>query len=163
MDTQQIGIIGKHVLIANLLAANLEVAEPIRDHGIDLIVFRDDKKDGGFLACPVQLKAATDEAFELYSKYERFPGLKIVYVWNLRDPKDARFYCLTYLEAVNVLKKMQGAQFSILEEKEHLVTTKPSKALKDMLKEFQVNAPKEWPCRFGMTESNPVSPKPKQR
>ena len=41
MDTQQIGIIGKHILIAHLIAADLEVAEPIRDHGIDLIVFRD--------------------------------------------------------------------------------------------------------------------------
>jgi hypothetical protein len=41
VDKLQIGLIGKHILIANLIAANLEVAEPLRDRGIDLITFRD--------------------------------------------------------------------------------------------------------------------------
>ena len=91
MDKQQIGIIGKHILIADLFAANLEVAEPIRDHGIDLIVHNDGMDGGEFIACPIQLKTSTDEAFELYTKYERFPGLRIVYVWNARNPREASF------------------------------------------------------------------------
>ena len=154
MDTQQIEIIGKHILIANLLAANLEVAEPIRDHGIDLIVFRDGLDGDKFIACPIQLKTATDEAFELYSKYERFPDLRIVYVWNVRNPKDAEFYCLTYPEAISVLKSMNHKGYSILKDKKHWVTTKPSKTLKGILKkDFQVQKPKDWPDRFGMTKS----------
>jgi hypothetical protein len=73
MDTQQIGIIGKHILIANLIAADLEVAEPIRDHGIDLIAYSDRVEGGVFLACPIQLKTATDAVFGLDEKYECFP------------------------------------------------------------------------------------------
>ena len=76
MDTQQIGIIGKHILIANLIAADLEVAEPIRDRGIDLIAFLDRAKGGRFLACPIQLKTATNRVFGLDSKYENFSGLR---------------------------------------------------------------------------------------
>jgi hypothetical protein len=154
MDTQQIEIIGKHILIANLLAANLEVAEPIRDHGIDLIVFRDGSDDSKFIACPIQLKTATDEAFELYGKYERFPDLRIVYVWNVRNPKDAEFYCLTYVEAISLLKSLKHKQFSFLEEHGYWYTGKPSKELKKMLKEYQVSMPEGWPNRFGMTKSS---------
>jgi hypothetical protein len=154
MDTQQIEIIGKHILIANLLAANLEVAEPIRDRGIDLIVFRDGSDDGKFIACPIQLKTATDEAFELYSKYERFPDLRIVYVWNVRNPKDAEFYCLTYAEAISLLKSLKHKQFSFLEKNKYWYTGKPSKELRKMLKEYQVSMPEGWPHRFGMAKSS---------
>ena len=81
--------------------------------------------------------------------------MRIVYVWNVRNPKDAEFYCLTYPEATRILKAMNGAQFSILEDKGHWVTTKPSEALKKILKkDFQVKVPKDWPNRFGMTESS---------
>lgn len=163
MDKQQTGIIGKHILIADLFAANLEVAEPFRDHGIDLIVYRDGMDGGEFIACPIQLKTATDEAFELYSKYERFPDLRIVYVWNVRKPRDAVFYCLTYPEAVSVLKSMKHAEYSILKEKGHWVTTKPSGSLKNILKEFQVNVPKDWPDRLGLTAFSQHSKSPKIR
>jgi hypothetical protein len=154
MDTQQIEIIGKHILIANLLAANLEVAEPIRDHGIDLIVFRDGSHDSKFIACPIQLKTATDEAFELFSKYGRFPDLRIVYVWNVRNPKDAEFYCLTYAEAIGLLKSLKQEKFSFFEEHKYWYTGKPSKELKEMLREYQVRMPEDWPRRFGMTKSS---------
>jgi hypothetical protein len=163
MDKQQIGLIGKHILIANLMASSLEVAEPLRDRGIDLIAFRDGMEGGEFEACPIQLKTATDETFELYSKYERFHRLRIVYVWNVRNPKDAKFYCLTYPEAVNLLKSMKHAGYSILKEKGHWVTTKPSGPLKNILKDFQVNVPEDWPSRLGMKESNAASAKSKRR
>ncbi len=149
MDTQQIEIIGRHILIANLIAANLEVAEPIRDHGIDIIVFRDGLKGGKFLACPIQLKTATDEAFELYSKYERFPGLRIVYVWNAKVPAEAQVFALNYQEAHDVLVEMEYDKTKSWKDG-HYVTTKPSKKLKKILDKFRVNAPKEWPGRLGM-------------
>jgi hypothetical protein len=159
MDKQQIGIIGKHILIANLLAAGLEVAEPIRDHGVDLIVYRDGIDGSEFVACQIQLKTSSERIFELYRKYERFNDLRIVYVWNAKNPADAEFYCLTYLEAIGVLKEMKGAQFSILMKKGHWVTTNPSKDLKKMLKDFQVQKPKDWPSRFGMEKSRVTASK----
>src|ERR1700721_2786529 len=48
-DSQLVEIAGKHLLIARLVAAGYEVAEPIRDKGIDLIVYRDQQT---FLAYP---------------------------------------------------------------------------------------------------------------
>ena len=153
MDKQQIGLIGKHILIANLIAANIEVAEPLRDRGIDLIAFRDGSDDEEFAACPIQLKTATDEAFELSSKYERFPELRIVYVWNVINPNDAELYCLTYAEAISLLKSLKHEKFSYLEEHKYWYTGKPSKELKKMLKEYQVSMPKGWHLRLGMTKS----------
>jgi hypothetical protein len=150
MDTQQIGIIGKHILIANLIAADLEVAEPIRDHGIDLIAFRDRVESGEFLACPIQLKTATDEVFGLDSKYENFSGLRIVFVWNARNPVNAEIFVLSYEEASIVLSEMKYDKTKSWEDGKY-TTTRPSEKLKKILKEkFQVTDPKEWPRRLGM-------------
>src|SRR5580700_10841729 len=52
-DSQLVEIAGKHLLISRLVAAGLEVAEPLRDKGIDLIVYRG---DNGFTAWPIQMK-----------------------------------------------------------------------------------------------------------
>jgi len=162
MDTQQIGIIGKHILIANLTAADLEVAEPIRDHGIDLIVFRDGKKDskkgGKFAACPIQLKTSTEKAFELYRKYDRFGELRIVYVWNAKnvwntEKPSAQIYCLTYKQAEDLLKAGGHAEKASWKKGNHWVTTRPSEELKKRLEEYRVKSPKEWPDRLGLAIS----------
>lgn len=38
LDSQQVEIIGRHWFIGELVRAGLEVAEPVRDNGIDLLV-----------------------------------------------------------------------------------------------------------------------------
>lgn len=159
MDTQQIEIIGKHILIANLLAANLEVAVPIRDHGIDLIVFRDGSDGNKFIACPIQLKAATDEAFVLYEKYKKFPFLRIVFVWKARKPANAEIFCLTYKEAEDILKVGGHAETDSWKDGKHWVTTRPSETLKGRLEKYRVKSPKDWPGILGMTESTIISSK----
>jgi hypothetical protein len=163
MDKQQIGLIGKHILIADLIAADLEVAEPLRDRGIDLIAFRDGIDGGEFEACPIQLKTASSATFSVDKKYEHFSDLRIVYVWKAKNPVDAEFYCLTYPESIRVLKAMNGAQFSSVENTGHWVSTNPSGTLKKKLKDFQVKEPKDWPSRLGMTEPSAASPKSKHR
>src|ERR1039458_3452051 len=135
MDTQQIGIIGKHILIANLIAADLEVAEPIRDRGIDLIAFLDRAKGGKFLACPIQLKTATNRVFGLDSKYENFSGLRIVFVWNAGNPANAEIFALSYKEARTVLSKMKYSRTNSWKNGRY-TTTRPSKKLKDLLDDF---------------------------
>ena len=152
MDTQQIEIIGKHILIANLLAANLEVAVPIRDHGIDLIVFRDGSDGNKFIACPIQLKAATDEAFVLYEKYKKFPFLRIVFVWKARKPANAEIFCLTYNEAEDILKA-EGHAGTDSWQNGKWVTTRPSEILKGRLEKYRVKSPENWPGMLGMTGS----------
>jgi hypothetical protein len=149
MDTQQIGIIGKHILIASLIAGEIEVAEPLRDHGIDLIAFRDRANGLGFLACPIQLKTATEAVFGLEKKYKNFRGLRIVYIWSSKRPEQAQIFALTYQEALDVLVKMKYARTNSWKRGKY-TTTKPSKKLKKMLEQFRVKAPPEWPERLGL-------------
>jgi hypothetical protein len=156
MDTQQTGIIGKHFLIANLIAADLEVAEPIRDRGIDLIAFQDRAGSDSFLACPIQLKTATESVFGLDRKYERFDRLRIVYVWNAKFPTKAQIFALTYRDALSVLEKMGYDKTKSWKEGKY-TTTRPSKKLKRLLDQFRIATPKEWPGRLGITHSRAES------
>jgi hypothetical protein len=163
MDKQQIGLIGKHILIANLIAANLEVAEPLRDRGIDLIAFRDDMDGGEFEACPIQLKTASDATFSLDEKYERFSELRIVYVWGAENPANASIFALTYQQAKSILEDMKFAKSPTWENTRKYTQTRPSKVLKDKLKDYLIVDPIEWPKRLGMKESSVASTKSNRR
>jgi hypothetical protein len=77
-DTRIIEIRGRHRLIDEILQPGLEVALPIRDRGIDLIVYADlSEHVETFTARPIQMKAASDQGFGLYQKYSCFPDLII--------------------------------------------------------------------------------------
>ena len=160
MDTQQIGIIGKHILIANLLASGLEVAEPIRDHGIDLIVFRDGKEESEkrvkFVARPIQLKTSSKETFELYRKYGRFDELRIVYVWNAENiwnekhPSKPIIFCLKYKEAEDILKAGGHTEKNDWKNKGHWFTNSPSGPMEERLKDYQIKTPNDWWKKLGL-------------
>ncbi len=107
-DTQITELDGQRYLISQLLTAGIEVATPLRDHGIDLIAYLDQREESGqFLACPIQLKTAKDERFSLHRKYAKFPNLLMVYAWNIYDAKRI-LYALTYKEAEKLLQKGPG-------------------------------------------------------
>ena len=160
MDKQQIGIIGKHLLIANLLAAGLEVAEPIRDHGIDLIVFRDgnegSEKRVKFVARPIQLKTSSKKTFELYRKYDRFDELRIVYVWNAEGIWDEEYpskpiiFCLKYKEAEEILKAGEHTETISWNSGGHWFTNSPSGPMEERLKDYQIRTPHDWPKKLGL-------------
>ncbi|HVC46708.1 MAG TPA: hypothetical protein VND90_05635 [Terracidiphilus sp.] len=160
MDKQQIGVIGKHILIANLLAAGLEVAEPIRDHGVDLIVFRDGKGDSEkrvkFAALPIQLKTSSKKTFELYRKYGRFDELRIVYVWNAENIWNDKYsstpiiFCLKYREALELLEKGGHAEKDAWKIGNHWFTNSPSKKMEERLGKYQVKLPNDWLKRLGL-------------
>ncbi len=112
IDTQKIELSGRHYLISQLLAGGVEVAQPIRDRGIDLIAYQD--REGTtpyFLACPIQLKANRGARFSLDRKYEHTRNLLMTYVWYVDDPASTVVYALTYNEA-----------FQLLEEGKHTLT-----------------------------------------
>jgi hypothetical protein len=160
MDTQQIGIIGKHILIADLLLAGLEVAEPIRDHGIDRIVFRDSNVDSEdpvkFSARPIQLKTSSKKTFELYRKYDRFDELRIVYVWNAESIWVEGFlsrpviYCLKYKDAEEILKAGKHTETKSWNPGRHWFTNNPSPEMVKRLEKFQVKSPKDWLKSLGL-------------
>jgi hypothetical protein len=102
-DTQLIELRGRHRLIEELVEAEIEVALPLRDRGIDLIAYCDSVK---FAAVPIQMKAASAESFAIARKYERFPGIILAYVWHLADPTKAVTYALTYEDAEKLAGEM---------------------------------------------------------
>jgi hypothetical protein len=115
LDTQQIELIGRNLLVGLLLRDGLEIARPERDRGVDLIAYVDlDETGGPFVATPVQVKAFTRAAFSVDQKYARFPNLLLAYLWNVIDPANLEAYCLTYPEAVGVATSMGLAAYGLL-------------------------------------------------
>jgi len=107
MDSQIVEVLGRNHLIAELLRAGLEVAEPVRDRGIDLIAYSDrDPSLARFVACPIQMKASSREIFSLNAKYAAFPNLIIAHVWHVNSSDEPVSFALTYPEALQVATEM---------------------------------------------------------
>jgi hypothetical protein len=87
-DSQLTELSGRHFLIAQLVAAGLEVAMPIRDRGIDLLAYLDlSANTKEFVSCPTQMKASREARFSLDRKYQKIANLLLAYVWHLEDPQ----------------------------------------------------------------------------
>jgi hypothetical protein len=104
-DSQLTEVFGKNLLISHLVAAGFEVAQPVRDRGVDLVVYKDGEDAKNYRPCLIQLKASAQESFSLDKKYARFPNLLIAYVWNVRKPGHSDVYALTFNEALGVLEQ----------------------------------------------------------
>jgi hypothetical protein len=103
VDTQQVELIGRNLLVGELLLDGLEVARPERDRGVDLIAYLDvDSTGGRFVAAPIQMKAFSAAGFGVDRKYERFPSLLLAYIWYVAEPAKLETYCVTYREALDV-------------------------------------------------------------
>jgi hypothetical protein len=136
-DSQLVEIAGKHLLIARLVAAGYEVAEPIRDKGIDLIIYRDKNE---FSARPVQMKASTQESFSLDRKYERFPNLLIAYVWNLNASDRSEIYLLTFDQALKVIDVKGYSKTDSWTKNGYYFVRNAGKELKELLKPYRMQA-----------------------
>lgn len=153
MDAQTIEIIGRNKLINELLKAGLEVALPMRDRGIDLIAYVDigrDEKLQSFVACPLQMKAATLCSFGVNQKYEKFPNLILTYVWYLDSPDRNITYALTYAEAFRVAEELGWTKTASWDHGNY-TTNNPSKNLLALLEPHQMTPDKWWNkvTRFG--------------
>ena len=104
-DSQLTEVFGKNLLISHLVAAGFEVAQPVRDRGVDLVVYKDGEDAKNYLPCLIQLKASAQESFSLDKKYARFPHLLIAYVWNVQTPARSDVYALTFDDALQVMEK----------------------------------------------------------
>jgi hypothetical protein len=137
-DSQLTEIAGKHLLISHLVAAGFEVAEPLRDKGIDLVVYRDGEGGKDFAAYPIQLKASSHESFSLDRKYERFSRLLIAYVWNVRAPDRSVVYALTFSDAMQVMEKKGYAKTDSWTKKGYYFVRSAGPELKEMLKPYKM-------------------------
>jgi hypothetical protein len=106
-DTQIVELAGRNRLASELQRANIEVARPERDHGIDLLAYLDLEET--FWARPIQMKAASGEMFSVLARYKKFPELMLIYVWNVAQDK-SRYFALTYEEAEQVARAMKWTE-----------------------------------------------------
>jgi hypothetical protein len=138
-DGQLTEIAGKHVLISRLVAAGFEVAEPLRDKGIDLLVYRDGEGGKDFAAYPIQLKASSQESFSLDRKYERFPNLLIAYVWNVQAPERSDVYALTFSDAMHVMEEKGYAKTDSWTKRGYYFVRSAGPELKRLLEPYKMN------------------------
>lgn len=145
VDTQVVELLGRNLLVSELLQARLEVAIPERDRGIDLIAYQDlNPASGKFTACPVQMKASSGEGFSITRKYEKFANLIMAFVWNITDPQKSKTYAMTYPSAKNIAKEMGWTKTASWTEKGHYTTSKPSDKLKKLLQNHRMEDPEMW-------------------
>lgn len=142
-DTQLTEIAGKHLLIAHLIEAGIEVAQPIRDIGVDLIAYLGAKGSDEFTAWPIQLRAFSHESFYLDRKYEKLPRLLIAYVWNVRTPDKSEIYALTYPEALRVMEERGYSRTDSWTRGNRYFVRDAGRELKDRLKEYKMT-PEKW-------------------
>jgi hypothetical protein len=145
VDPQLIEVAGKHLLISRLIAAGLEVAEPIRDKGVDLIAY---SGRGDFVARPIQLKASSNESFSLAAKYSSLSHLLITYVWNVQTPERSEVYAMSFKQAEEILKSKKYDQTDSWQEKGYYFVRSAGAELKELLKPYRISTSQNLLDRF---------------
>ncbi len=140
-DTQKIEIIGRNRLTNELLAAGFEVAQPLRDRGIDLIAYLDiDDAVNHFAAVPIQLKVARKAYFTVNRKYDKFPNLILAYVWGVDEGSvEGVSYALTQAEAVGIADQMNWTNTDSWINGGLYTTTRPSRRVRDALEPYHMS------------------------
>lgn len=140
-DKKRVELVGRNLLLTEMLRGDIEVAMPQRDRGIDLVAYLD--RDLEFLACPVQLKASSRRCFSIHKKYERIPNLVMAYVWNVVGTEPHEFYAMTYQEALSLAQLMGYTRTPSWTERGEYVSANPSLELKAQIAKHRV-APDGW-------------------
>jgi hypothetical protein len=140
-DTQVVEAIGRNLLVNQLLISNIEVAYPIRDRGVDLIVYNEKElSKKSFQAIPLQLKTYTERGFSIDKKYAEIQRLVLVYVWHATNENTALFFALNYTEAVAVADEMGWTKTpSWTKPKGSWSTSKSSMKLTNLLMKYKVS------------------------
>ena len=152
LDSQTIEILGRNRLVSEMIRAGLEVAFPIRDRGIDLIVYADRSSSSGeFPAIPIQMKGASKKSFSIDKKYEKIPRLLIAYVWGIESDTHETFV-LTYSEALKIATDMGYTKTDAWIIDGYYAVPTPGKKLESKLREFQMT-PEKWRATLGVEEA----------
>lgn len=146
LDPQSVEIVGRNKLINELLKAGIEVSLPIRDRGIDLIAYIDidiENELQSFVACPIQMKAATERRFSLNKKYEKFKNLLLTFVWHVNDPNSNIIYALTYSEAFKMAEEMGWTNTNNWQERGKYSSTNPGRKIVNLIEQYKMT-PEKW-------------------
>ncbi len=143
MDAQQVEIIGRNWLVNRIIEDGLEVARPERDRGVDLIAYADLAEAGGFVARPIQMKAATRARFGIDKRFALIAELLVVFVWL----EEEAAFTLSYPEAVRVGEEMGYIDTGSWRLRGKYDTTRPSARLRTVLEPYRMG-PGEWRRRI---------------
>lgn len=119
VSSATVEVAGRNWLTSQLVTRGFEVATPVVDRGVDLIVFKE-VGEHGIRALPLQLKCASSETFSLDRKYEG-RGIPLIYIWNVLGQPKA--YFLTYDEALGALGEQAASTKSWAQGGKYSVTT----------------------------------------
>lgn len=133
LDSQQIELVGRAALEAELIRNGYEVAQPARDRGIDLIAYQDEP-DMQFSAVPIQMKVSSKESFGVYQKYEKFNQLVLVHIWNVLDKP--RFFIIPYEETIQFVPDLDGKSW---QENKLYTWTRTPKRIQEQLIKYENN------------------------
>ena len=147
LDSQRIELLGRNLLIEQLIRGSLEVAVPLRDRGVDLIAYADLTSDvEQFVSRPIQLKAASHRAFSLDQKYARIAGLIFAFVWHVDSEEETRIYALNYGEALGIAHQL-GWTKTASWCKGNYSNTRPGKNVEQLLESYLMT-PEAWLSRL---------------
>ena len=135
LDSQQIELFGRHRVIESMAKDGIEIAMPLRDRGVDFVAYDDQTT---YLACPVQLKIATNESFSIHDKYAAAARLMMCYVWNIHDARAMAIYAMSWREALGVADAMEWTKTKSWTDNKSYSTSAPSKKLKGLIEPFRV-------------------------
>lgn len=135
MDKQQIELIGTAALTTALIRRGFEVAHPMRDRGIDLIIFSD-LPGQPFSAIPVQVKAHTGAALMVERKYEKFKGLVHAVVWEAVSERP-RYFLFDHEEAVSLVPETSREKEIWARADGHWTWTDAPKNLQERIAKFE--------------------------
>lgn len=141
LDSQAVEILGRNRLVDELTRAGLEVAFPIRDRGIDLIVYLD--TGDRFMAVPIQMKASSGAGFGIDRKYDKFPNLIHAWLWGVQDTSLSATYALTNGEVTSIAEAMGWTRTRSYARGAYS-TRKPTSTLRALLKSYEIVTPELW-------------------
>jgi hypothetical protein len=153
VDSQRIELLGRNLLVSELIRAGLEVALPLRDRGVDLVVYADQaSKVHAFAAVPIQMKAASKRSFGIDQKYARIANLLLVHVWNIEVPSEVAIFALRYPEAVAIAERKGWTATESWRRGGYSISN-PGKELREMLEPYRMTTQKWWPTVVGAYEA----------
>ena len=144
-DSQQTELFGRSFLLNQLVTAGFEVALPLRDRGVDLIVYQERDVSGQFIARPIQMKAASIKRFDIEKKFERTHDLLIVFVWHLNDSSKTCVYALTYKELFEIAERRKYTDTDAWQkEKGKYNITRPGVEIEGEFAAYKMVTPADW-------------------
>ena len=105
MDKQLIEVIGIAKFTEFAIRSLFELAFPVRDNGIDSILYFPVEDNLLTTAIPVQLKCYSGQALTVDSKYNRLGNILHVIIWNCLDTNPS-FFALTQNHSMQIANKL---------------------------------------------------------